>query len=389
MEHTEKTENGNEGQESSNETNGGYNTYTERIRKIDRKLERLKKSRRKIRNRKSHAQDRIDESLQKIDDDIVESLPEETLKMLRPEENLSSKIEQLRREKIEAAKEVLGEANVFGPEEVAETFGFDESDVELPPMPYSAQELKEAKERGETLMLRMAETPDGEPLTIENMIGIVDGVFAEGSEIRDQTDWVDEAKKADNDEKEEVVFDFLDESTPNLEWKLVNTNKVEGAEHLSIEAQEAIANKNPGEAIDKKDETIRFWEENIVNPKEDNKQDLPDLPDDERLQEIIEEIPENASLPTLVEAIYDNLVYYQKNNEPIIPEERSVATPSTIGNLDIDTEEIKINEPERPWDIYFTDDGKVKIHSRRNMDMGRPGPLGDLESDVSISYIQH
>lgn len=74
-------------------------------------------------------------------------------------------------EQINTAIEKLGRENVFGPEEVFETFGVRLAEV--PKIPFSASELETARELGQMLVLRIGEIKDGGPMSIEAMIEIL------------------------------------------------------------------------------------------------------------------------------------------------------------------------------------------------------------------------
>jgi hypothetical protein len=71
------------------------------------------------------------------------------------------------------AKEIMGEEKFFGPDALAATFDVALSAHDIPPIPFPEQELVEARERGEMLVLRHDRAKDGTPLTMKKMSAIV------------------------------------------------------------------------------------------------------------------------------------------------------------------------------------------------------------------------
>lgn len=69
------------------------------------------------------------------------------------------------------AEKIMTKENFFGPDAIFKTFGvkFEKT----PSIPFSTEELKEAFDRGEMLVLRAHETKDGLPLSMENMYQIL------------------------------------------------------------------------------------------------------------------------------------------------------------------------------------------------------------------------
>ena len=75
---------------------------------------------------------------------------------------------------INEARETLGEEMVLGPEEIFNAFGFEVKESEIPPIPYSREELEKAKELGEQLILRVSHDGEGKPMTLKRIHEIVD-----------------------------------------------------------------------------------------------------------------------------------------------------------------------------------------------------------------------
>ena len=278
--------------------------------------------------------------------------------------------------KLEQAQEILGEDKVFGAEKVEKAFGIKLE--EIPVIPYSREQLDEAKRSGDMLVLRVGKNSDGGVLNLKNLIQLRrnqgKNVFAEQSEIEDDLDWASELPFATNEALE-------------FEWKLVNSNKVSNTKYLSCNAQSAFMENNEGALREGVSDIKTYWQEiwgenfergpgegDIVKMAEKN------LPESDALLEQRNQLPDRATLPTVTEAIYDHLLIHENTGHSLISG-RAIATRSQIPEMS--------DEPVRPWDIAFSDDGKVLMHSRRSMRMGRPNQLGDNGAGVSIGYIQH
>jgi len=69
----------------------------------------------------------------------------------------------------------LFQENFLGPDALQKTFGFTLEIKNIPFIPFSKQELKEAKERGDILIYNCTSTPEGKPLTLETMARLSGG----------------------------------------------------------------------------------------------------------------------------------------------------------------------------------------------------------------------
>lgn len=72
----------------------------------------------------------------------------------------------------EAAEKIMNK-NFFGPEAIEAAFNITLSPKDIPPIRWTTQELKEAKHRGEFLILRISHTPDGARLTMRKIAELV------------------------------------------------------------------------------------------------------------------------------------------------------------------------------------------------------------------------
>ncbi len=85
-------------------------------------------------------------------------------------ESLNNKLTGDIFEQMLKAREIMGEREVMGPEEVKKAFGIEVPESEVPPIPFNETELKRAKELGQFLVLRVDKTQDGQPLTMQKLM---------------------------------------------------------------------------------------------------------------------------------------------------------------------------------------------------------------------------
>lgn len=274
--------------------------------------------------------------------------------------------EQLQ-QNIERARELLGQENVFGIEDVEKTFGVSLDAKEVPPISFSQQELEQARENGEQLILRIEKLPDGQPATLDNLMAHLEKqgkkVFAGDSE---------EIKKdvAGND------MEFFTREPLQAKWVLVTAKEIDGTQHLSYEAQDAFMKKDVDKLREGLEAIPKVWDE-IGIPAEAR----PELPTLEELQQSREQLPQGASLPSATEVVYDLLLRQARGEYAL--KDMAVATRSRVQELP------DIDEPERPIDIGLNDEDGIHFHWRRSMQFGRPGETKpDAIPGIPIGYIQ-
>ncbi|HOX96948.1 MAG TPA: AAA family ATPase [bacterium] len=112
--------------------------------------------------------------------------------------------------KLEQAKEIMGD-QFYGPEEIANAFGFVVEKDKIPAIPYSRAELKKAKELGERLVLRISKDNDGKAMTMEHLGKLAQVRMSE-----------DEGKLLYGDWSE--AEEFFTKHSLETEWKLVGGN---------------------------------------------------------------------------------------------------------------------------------------------------------------------
>ena len=68
---------------------------------------------------------------------------------------------------LEKAERIMDKKNFIGPDALKKIYGIEPKDV--PSISFSEPELREAKERGEFLILRLDTLPNGKPTTMQNL----------------------------------------------------------------------------------------------------------------------------------------------------------------------------------------------------------------------------
>jgi len=129
--------------------------------------------------------------------------------------------------------ETLFGKRFIGPDQIEATFGFTIERKDLPPLPFSKQELREAQARGDFLIYNCSHTPEGKPLTLETMARLSGGnkptKDKDGHDVypfyRDQ---FNEAGNIKNDawfKQDPLIMN----ATPEAGWQLVSPAILEGS----------------------------------------------------------------------------------------------------------------------------------------------------------------
>lgn len=131
---------------------------------------------------------------------------------------LHKSIYELRREMLlhsmERARETIGKKNFIGPEEINEyiKINFDE----VPQIPYSDAELKDAKLEGMMLVLRMSKDRDGNDLTVQKLNEILQPRMKKGTKLL-------------NGSIESTSPHCLTTETCTMQWKLVTNEHLQNS----------------------------------------------------------------------------------------------------------------------------------------------------------------
>ncbi len=112
--------------------------------------------------------------------------------------------------RIDSAHDVMTDENFFGPDDVEHAFGVQLKPHEIPPIPFSIEELERARELGQFLILRINHESDYEPLTMEKMEFLLSESFKEeGGKIFKDYSWYKKQK-------------FFTSDTPDVIWALTS-----------------------------------------------------------------------------------------------------------------------------------------------------------------------
>ncbi len=110
---------------------------------------------------------------------------------------------------LEKAERIMDKKNFIGPDALKKIYGIEPKDV--PPISFSEPELREAKERGEFLILRLDTLPNGKPTTMQNLNEYFASDFKTLYNAKD--DW-------------KVKSEFFTKETPEVSWALVSKDFV-------------------------------------------------------------------------------------------------------------------------------------------------------------------
>lgn len=116
-------------------------------------------------------------------------------------------------EQMDMAREILGEKDFFGPEDIEKIWGVRLAPEDIPPLPFAREDLEYARDHGQFLTLRISETDDGKPLTILAMDDMQKEVYGEAGGGKLFYSRNDEWKKKS---------DFYTEESPRRAWALVS-----------------------------------------------------------------------------------------------------------------------------------------------------------------------
>jgi hypothetical protein len=112
--------------------------------------------------------------------------------------------------KLTEARAIMGD-EFFGPDEVKTALGYDLDRSLIPEVPFSTQELVDAKADGQFLILYATETADGKPITMKRLDADLGAKFAregKGKVLYDTTGWYKNEK-------------FFTTFAPRQAWRLV------------------------------------------------------------------------------------------------------------------------------------------------------------------------
>src|SRR3989344_5036082 len=209
---------------------------------------------------------------------------------------------------LERAISIFGQ-DFLGPRKIKETLGIRIPDGEIPPLPYSEEELQKAKELDQFLILRASKDASSKPLTMERFTEIVQPKLEESDngELLYDTSWYSEE-------------DFFKKDAPRFAWALVskepipdstNQNYLEQTQALADYLKEVVFGgkalpDNYREAIEEFERDKDAIEADMESDWQKAAKKLAAL----RLNQIARQKP--------VEAIYDLATYFLHNDERLM-----------------------------------------------------------------------
>jgi len=292
------------------ETDEDRNKIEELIRNVAC-TQKKTESKRKGLDRKRETEDKqelIDE-IKKVKGDI----PDWLLEGLDEEIEIPkvAKIEGELGEQLDRAREIMGEREFMGPNEIKKAFGIEIPESEIPPIPFSVQELKKAKELNQFLVLRIDTTQDGQSLTMLKMHEILSEDFSKkgaGDVLYSTAGWK---------EKES----FFTDGVPKAQWALTS--------------KKIIEDSNSKNYLEQSLEIAEYLEREVfsgIEMPDEYKEAISELKDKkEELAKLIETDDRSKYEPELsklkinkftrqspVETLYDILIYFQNNDERLL-----------------------------------------------------------------------
>ena len=210
---------------------------------------------------------------------------------------------------IEQAKEILGE-DVLGPEAVEATFGFSPEDI--PPIPFSIEEIERAKELNQFLELRVDRASDGEPLDMNKMHKLLQPEFI----AKNQGKILSSYGQADSWYRNE---DFL-KDVPRASWVLVSKDIIPNSLSKNfLQQTEVIANYLKTDIF--KDQEMPEVYKEAIDEFEAKKAGIQAILTS-NWQEAAKQLSElkinqlTRQLP--VETMYDFLMYFKNNKKRLL-----------------------------------------------------------------------
>ena len=227
------------------------------------------------------------------------------------------------------AKELFGE-DLLGPEEIEKTWGFRPD--EIPEIPFSREELERAKEMGQMLLLRVEQTEDGKPMSLEAMIDIIQKRW--DKENKGQLLYTDSKYK----NWEDRTGDDFTKLSPRSGWALVGKDLLpESTSKNYIEQTDVIIKSLREEAF--KDVEVPEEYEEAIREFETNKDRLTKLMS-ENWQQAAKELSElkitQLTRQSIQEAVYDLAMYYDANDKRLLPNVYTWSLSSSPGGRLVD-----------------------------------------------------
>lgn len=217
-------------------------------------------------------------------------------------------------EQIETAREIMGEKEVMGPDEIEKAFGIKLKPESIPSIPFSKEELQRAEELNQFLVLRTDKAPDGEPLTMEKMNMMLTEKFKNEGEDKILHD---PSGRGGGEKPQE----FFNKNTPEFKWALTSKELIPNTTNKDYLEQTAEAINYLKNQVFKGMEIPKEYQEAIseFDSRKDELREWLATGDKDKYKSEISKLQINHLIrQSPVEAMYDILMYYQNNNERLL-----------------------------------------------------------------------
>ena len=281
-----------------------------------------------LRNQFTEAYSRVNEGAGPHNPENQQAIRSSETKMKEIKEAIQE-LESLLHVSLEQAQEIMdreGIQNFMGPEQIKITFGIELKPEQIPKIPFSKEELEQARELGQMLVLRVDKASDGKPLTMEKLNGLLQGQTKDGKNVLYGYNETEKKMKDDCWYKNE---DFFTKDSPQAGWALVS--------------KEVIPHSHNESGVDEKRNYLVQTEKLIeyLTTKVFQGREIPPIYNQaikefnqirqrEKLDELITQdwqraaqILENLQITQLlrqtpVEILYDLLIYFQNTGKRLL-----------------------------------------------------------------------
>lgn len=213
-------------------------------------------------------------------------------------------------EQIKIAKEIFGEKDVLGVEEIEKAFSIKVGRKDVPKIPFSKEDLEKAKELGQFLILRVNKDRSGNPLTMARTKEMLSDEFTR-------------EKKGKITMSDSYSKEFWEDDPIAMRWALVSKEVIPDStsknyfeqteEVVKYIRKEKLISPEYQEAIEEFEDYAKF--KFSGKTKEEISKLLGGSSWEKYAQELSELKINKISRHTPAEFLYDILAYFQKNGE--------------------------------------------------------------------------
>jgi len=209
-------------------------------------------------------------------------------------------------EQIKNAREILEKKDVLGPEEIEKAFNIKLKTEDVPKIPFSKEDLEQAKELGQFLILRIDKARGGAVPSMKNMQEMFLEEFKKDGhgKIFYDTDWYKAEK-------------FFTEDAPKLSWALTSKEIIPDSNDKNyLQQTESIVDYVEGQVFKGKAVPKEYQE--AIKEFSEQKEKIGKLMDDDwqEAAKMLEELQiTKLTRQSPVEFMYDILAYFKNNKE--------------------------------------------------------------------------